>query len=168
MCAGTPWLASATERRRRRSSGAGNDARMMTADTMAIVPRSGMSEGAQPAWRPGPVDRGTGRREGSPATGLGRAEDEDSVRLRRLAGLGPPQLRHLPAGRDIVEGEPRESVALGLRGTLPDPLGEADGAPDGPAAIRLHVADHQDDHRSVGEDPAQIREHLADEDEVRL
>jgi hypothetical protein len=44
--------------------------------------------------------------EGSAPARLGRAEDEDPIGLRRPAGLVAPELRHLPMGRDVVEGTP--------------------------------------------------------------
>src|SRR5262245_66584318 len=71
------------------------------------------SQEAERAGRPLPVDRRRGPGDGPPPAGLGRAEDEDPVGLRRATGLVAPQLGHLPMRGDVVEGdagEDRKSV----------------------------------------------------------
>ena len=109
-----------------------------------------------------------GAREGPAPAGFGRAEDEDAVGLRRAPRLGAPQLRHLADGRDVVEGDPGQAIALRLGGLLPGPLGEADTALDAPTAVGLDVADDQHDHGVVGKDRTQAGQDIAQEREVRL
>src|SRR6185436_2595463 len=106
--------------------------------------RRGASQEPETARRPLPVHRRCRRGDRPPPARLGRAEHEDSVGLRGAAGLVSPELRHLPARGDVVERDPGETVAFGLGGGLPDPRGKPDGAPDGPAAIELDIADDQD------------------------
>src|SRR6185436_4646286 len=113
------------------------------------------SEETERARRPLPVDRGRGGGEGAAPARLGGAEDEDPVGLRRPARLVAPQLRHLPIGGHVVEGDPGEAIAQRLSRRLPDPLREPDRAPDGPAPVELDVADDEDDDRVVGQDVSQ-------------
>jgi hypothetical protein len=94
-----------------------------------------------------------------------------SPRGGQSQSIGVPaaaRARRLPLGRDVVEGDPGQPVALGLRGALPDALSQADGAADRAATIGLHVADDEDDDRIVGEDVAQIGQDVAQEGQVGL
>ena len=65
--------------------------------------------------------RAAGRGERSPAAGLGRAEDDDPVDLRRPAGLGAPELGHLAVGVDVVRGDARRAGSPPARPPIPRP-----------------------------------------------
>ena len=75
------------------------------------APRGPPSDWSEPR-RPAPVDRQARARNGAPAAGLRRPEDEDPIDLRRPARLAPPEPRHLSVGVDVVVGDPRQDVAL--------------------------------------------------------
>ena len=124
-------------------------------------------------WRGAPSAASSSRCRGRlrPVPGGGplrTPEDQDPIRLRRAARFDAPQLGHLAAGRDVVECNAGQGVALRCRGRFPDALRQPDAAPDRAAAICLDVPDDEHDDRVVGQDGAHVPQHVPKEGEVWL